>query len=169
MRVKKIIDEDFTNYKQPCTFICTCFCTGKCYKEQNLPMSICQNSAWQKMLSFELDDSVIIQKYFDNPISKAICFGGLEPFEQVEEIVAFVQLLRLKFHCHDDVVIYTGYTKDECFERGWLKSLSAFDNIIIKFGRYIPNQKPHYDKILGVWLASDNQYAVRLDNIMDGK
>lgn len=169
MRVKKIIDEDFTNYKQPCMFICTCFCTGKCYKEQNLSASICQNSAWQKISPFELDNSAIIQRYFNNPISKAICFGGLEPFEQIEEVVSFVQLLRQNFHCHDDVVIYTGYTQDECFKRGWLEPLSAFDNIIIKFGRYIPDQKPHYDKILGVWLASDNQYAVQLDNIAGSK
>jgi len=32
-------------------------------------------------------------------------------------------------------------------------------NIIVKFGRYRPNQEKHYDKILGVFLASDNQYA----------
>ena len=38
----------------------------------------------------------------------------------------------------------------------------GFTNIIIKFGRYIPNQKPHYDEVLGVNLASDNQYAERI-------
>lgn len=32
----------------------------------------------------------------------------------------------------------------------------------LKFGRYIPNQTPHYDSILGVNLASDNQYAERI-------
>ena len=40
--------------------------------------------------------------------------------------------------------------------------LSYFDNIIIKFGRYIPNKQSHYDNILGVNLASDNQYAVKI-------
>ena len=34
-----------------------------------------------------------------------------------------------------------------------------FKNIIIKFGRYVPNQKEHYDEILGINLASSNQYA----------
>ena len=37
-----------------------------------------------------------------------------------------------------------------------------FKNIIIKFGRYIPNQQAHYDDILGVNLASNNQYAIKI-------
>ena len=40
--------------------------------------------------------------------------------------------------------------------------LSKFANVIIKFGRFIPNQKPHFDEVLGVELASPNQYAVEL-------
>jgi hypothetical protein len=40
--------------------------------------------------------------------------------------------------------------------------LSACPNIIIKYGRFIPNHQPHYDEILGVKLASDNQYAERI-------
>jgi len=43
-------------------------------------------------------------------------------------------------------------------------SLKEYSNIIIKYGRYIPNQKPHYDEVLGIMLASSNQYAKRLDN-----
>jgi hypothetical protein len=31
--------------------------------------------------------------------------------------------------------------------------------VIVKFGRFIPNQKSHYDEILGVNLVSPNQYA----------
>ena len=41
----------------------------------------------------------------------------------------------------------------------WLKQ---FKNIVIKFGRFVPNQTPHYDEILGVNLASDNQYAKKV-------
>ena len=37
--------------------------------------------------------------------------------------------------------------------------LQQFENIIIKFGRFIPNQGKHFDEILGIWLSSDNQYA----------
>ena len=37
-----------------------------------------------------------------------------------------------------------------------------FKNIIIKFGRYIPNRNNKYDEILGVTLASDNQFAEKI-------
>ena len=43
-----------------------------------------------------------------------------------------------------------------------LTLLSQYKNLIMKFGRFIPNQKPHYDEILGVNLASNNQYARRI-------
>ena len=58
---------------------------------------------------------------------------------------------------YDDIVIYTGYTEKEVKENfDWI---FLYENIIIKYGRFIPNQSPHYDKILGVNLSSDNQYA----------
>jgi len=39
-------------------------------------------------------------------------------------------------------------------------------NIIIKFGRFIPDQKSHMDETLGVELASPNQYALPLKTII---
>lgn len=59
-----------------------------------------------------------------------------------------------------DVVIYTGYTQDEVEDE--VKLLSEFENIIIKFGRFRPNQTPHRDEVLGVNLVSDNQYAIKI-------
>ena len=65
-------------------------------------------------------------------------------------------------------MIYTGYTKEELQNKiykdniSYLDKLKQYKNIIIKYGRYIPNQTPHYDEVLGVNLASDNQYAERL-------
>ena len=56
-----------------------------------------------------------------------------------------------------DFIIYTGYNEDEVSPK--ISKLGPLKNIIVKFGRYIPNQKSHYDEILGVNLASDNQYA----------
>jgi hypothetical protein len=35
----------------------------------------------------------------------------------------------------------------------------------MKYGRYIPNNKGRFDKVLGVQLASDNQYAERIDQV----
>ena len=61
------------------------------------------------------------------------------------------------------IIIWTGYTKQECEDLIYLlRNKMNFKNIIIKYGRYIPNQTPHYDEVLGVKLASDNQYAERL-------
>ena len=57
----------------------------------------------------------------------------------------------------DDVVIYTGYKEEEILDK--INVLKSYEPIIIKFGRYVPNQKSHYDDVLGVNLASDNQYA----------
>ena len=42
MRVKGIIEEDFTNFKLPSMFINTCFCDFKCCTESNLGIEVCQ-------------------------------------------------------------------------------------------------------------------------------
>ena len=54
----------------------------------------------------------------------------------------------------------SGYDKEEIENE--LLELKKFDNVVVKFGRFIPNQEPHYDAVLGVKLASDNQYAERI-------
>ena len=41
-------------------------------------------------------------------------------------------------------------------------NIILYSNIIIKFGRFIPNREPHFDEVLGVNLASNNQYAKRI-------
>jgi hypothetical protein len=78
---------------------------------------------------------------------------------QYPEIAAFIGELRQSC-CYDTVVIYTGYTEPEI--AGLLPSLRDLGNVIIKFGRYMPGQQPHLDDVLGVKLASDNQYAMAL-------
>lgn len=61
---------------------------------------------------------------------------GLEPFDSWNDLKEFVQ--KLREYSNDDIVIYTGYNKDEVIE--YVKELSIYPNIIVKFGRYIPNQ-----------------------------
>ena len=63
---------------------------------------------------------------------------------------------------YDDIVIYTGYYDYE-IAKDRLQNLLGLQNIIVKFGRYIPDTDQRYDEVLGVILASDNQYAERLD------
>ena len=161
MRVKTIVDEDFVNYQKPSMFIGTISCGGKCCIEGGFPLSVCQNDGWRGNAPIDIRDRVIIERYLHNDISRAIVFGGLEPMEQSDELFEFIDMLRNTYKCDDDVVIYTGYNREEI--SGIVERLAhRFSNIIIKFGRYIPNMKSRFDEVLGVELASDNQYAERI-------
>lgn len=160
MRVKTIIDERFDDYRLPSMFIGTISCGGKCCIEAGIPLSVCQNDGWRSGAPVSISDRKLVERYLKNNITSAIVFGGLEPFEQWNEIVFFIRVLRFNYHCNDDVVIYTGYNKDEVKNK--LKLLDGISNIIVKFGRYIPNRQSRYDDVLGVTLASDNQYAERI-------
>ena len=154
-RLKGIVAEDFVNYKEPSTFLVSSFCDWKCCREGNFDESVCQNNELAISPIQEFTFKQLTDFYLNNPISKALVIGGLEPFMQWEELKAFIGYFRA--FTDDTIVIYTGYKEDELVDQ--ISYLNWFDNIIIKFGRYIPNQKPHYDSILGVELASDNQYA----------
>ena len=155
MRVKGIIYEDFVNYKKPCTVIETPICKGfKCGK------GLCQNSPLALSPTIEISDDEIIKIYKFSKIPSAICFQGLEPFDTFEEMFNFIKKFRKDYQIYDDIVIYTGYNKNEILQQ--INQLKEFDNIFIKFGRYLPNQVAHFDKILGVNLISDNQYAERI-------
>ena len=154
MKILGIIDEDFVNYKEPCMVIEFPYCDFKCDKENG--NQICQNYALSKEQPIDITAIDIKHRYIHNDITKAIVFQGLEPFDSdAYDMIDLMSSLRLQ--TNDPIIIYTGYNKDEVN----LKYLKAFNfrNIIIKWGRYIPNQKSHYDEILGVKLASDNQYA----------
>lgn len=155
MRIKGLVDEDFLNFMMPSMYICTSTCDFKCDRESG--MSCCQNSSLAKDKAVVVDDDTLIRRYIANPITKAIVFAGLEPFDQFPEIIDFINRLRTGYHRADFVVIYTGYTEDEVQEK--VKQLKPYHNIIVKFGRFIPDQEKHYDDVLGVYLASSNQYA----------
>lgn len=160
MMVKMIVDEDFVNYKKPSMFIATCKCDWKCCKDAGRDVSMCQNAITAKQPDIEVPADEIFRRYISNPITRAIVIGGLEPMLQMDEVFALIRYFRL-CGCQDDFVIYTGYTKDEIAVLLPLFS-NNFSNVIFKFGRFIPGQTPHFDPVLGVNLASDNQYAERL-------
>jgi hypothetical protein len=88
-----------------------------------------------------------------------MCFQGLEPFDDFDDVYDLIKSLR-NHNCSDDVVIYTGYYENEISDK--IEKLKSFQNIIVKFGRYIPNDKPVHDEILDVILSSHNQYAVKI-------
>lgn len=156
--VKDIKYEDFVNYKKPSMFIAFPSCTFKCEKECGQKM--CQNSSLVQSPNKTVGVKTILNQYVNNPITSAIVMGGLEPFDSEEDLLILIAHLRVA--TQDDIVIYTGYTEDEIKSKEIYKELLKFSNIIIKFGRYIPNQQKHYDDVLGVYLASDNQYGVEI-------
>lgn len=149
MKIKGIITEDFVNYKKVSMTIIFPYCTFKCGTEY------CQNSSLAKEKEFDLDIKNIVYRYLKNPIPEAIVMQGLEPFDSWNDLYELIKMIRES--TSDDIIIYTGYYENEIED--YLKELKQYPNIIVKFGRYIPNQKPHFDEVLGVELASDNQYA----------
>lgn len=163
MLVKTVKTERYQDYKYPCMFIACHSCSFKCDKE--CKMKVCQNSDLAKSPDIEVSADYLIDQYINNPITKAIVFGGLEPFDDIYNVMVVISKLRAA-GVNDDVVIYTGYTKAEVTNeyRHTYNKLSSYGNIIIKYGRFIPNKSKHFDDVLGVFLSSDNQYAERLDN-----
>lgn len=156
IKIKGLKDEDFVNYKKPSMFIAFPTCTWKCEKDCGL--RVCQNNTLVKTKNIEIDISKVIDRYTKNPITKAIVCGGLEPFDSWKDLQELIRELRK--YTQDDIVIFTGFYKKEIKSK--IKWLSFFPNIVVKFGRYVPDQEKHYDEVLGVYLASSNQYAERI-------
>ena len=153
MKIKGLISEDFVNYKKPAMTIMFPHCNGfKCGAEY------CQNSPLSKAEDIEIDISNIVIRYLNNHITESVVMQGLEPFDSWDDLIEFVKQLRES--TDDDIVIYTGYYKEEIVDK--IALLSKYKNIVIKYGRYIPRQEKHYDEVLGVYLASDNQYAEKI-------
>lgn len=156
MKIKGIVQEDFCNYKHPSMLINFPRCSFKCEKEAG--KALCQNSALVNSPDIETNVNSLVDKYLSNQITYAIVCAGLEPFDSYEDLKELISAIRRK--CLDDIIIYTGYNKSEILR--YIAELQQFPNIIVKYGRYIPNQKSHFDKLLGIYLASDNQYAEKI-------
>lgn len=154
MKIKGLVDEDFVNYKKPSMFLLFNQCSFKCDKECG--HQVCQNSALANEKNIEITVDKIIDRYMTNPITKALVCGGLEPFDSWEDLQCLI--LNFRYYTNDDIVIYTGYYKEEIDKEkiDWLKLYSP---IIIKYGRFIPNNEEYFNNDLGVKLASKNQYT----------
>ena len=164
MIVKGIEAENFENYKDPALFVAFPHCSFKCDKEAKC--AVCQNSALALSENIEVKIDTLVNLYVENPITKAIVCGGLEPFDSFDDLLCLI--MNLRYRTSDPIIIYTGYTEEEIGKMthrldsdyySFLDILELYENIVIKFGRFIPNQEKHYDKLLGVELASLNQYA----------
>lgn len=161
MKIKDLVEVDCINYKEPSMFIATSQCTFKCDKEANC--QVCQNSQLAATPSIEISAAELWERYLNNPITSAVVIAGLEPFDTPDNLIAFLEegqrqgVLEKKF---TTIVIYTGYTEEEIQKHfNWIYIYSFYYPLIIKYGRFIPNQETHFDSTLGVTLASPNQYS----------
>lgn len=166
MKVKGIDECDFVNYKKPSMFIAFPQCSFKCGRAN------CQNSELALAPDIEISKEEICERYITNPITEAFVFGGLDPVDTFMDMISLIDCIRNKYNIMDDIVIYTGYTEAEMQKGLFSKDpevgahnfkcmIHTYPNIIIKYGRYIPNEGKHFDKELGIELVSNNQYAIR--------
>lgn len=154
MKLKFLEETDFINYKKPSMFVGFPTCTFKCGDK------LCQNYQLKHENDLELSYEFIVNRYLNNLMTSAIVFGGLEPFDSWVDLKNLIWTFRAR--TQDDIVIYTGYTEEELSDK--IEQLKeSGGSILIKFGRYIPGDKKHYDENLGVNLASDNQYSKWVD------
>ena len=158
IEVKGIIWEDFVNYKKPCMTLMFPKCDFKCEKECG--EAFCQNSNLAATASQTVDIDEVLDRYESNDITEAIVLQGLEPLDSLIDVYIVAAALR-RHKITDDFIIYTGYTPSEIKPFIVIQNLSSLvpGHLIIKWGRYLPNQSPHYDPVLGINLASNNQYG----------
>lgn len=157
MIIKGIIDEDFVNYKKPAMVIECGYCNMKCGADK------CQNAHLLTTPDIQINDEQIIERYINNPITKAVVLQGLDPLGNTESVNQTLELInKLRgYGCDDDVVIYTGFDRHEIpMVIDFIKNY--FNNVIVKFGRYMADLPEKYDEVLGVTLASSNQYAKKI-------
>ena len=171
MLTRGVETTNWSHYKSCAMFIACPYCNFKCDKECG--KQVCQNEPLASAPKVEVSLKLLTSLYCANKVSTAIVFAGLEPFDSLDELTEAVSAFREV--TKDPIIIYTGYTKEElesgaihdtranqeCSEK--YKQIRDSGNIIIKYGRFIPDDEEHLDPILGVKLASRNQYAERYE------
>jgi len=156
MKLVGIIQEDFVNYRKPGMLLEFPYCSFKCNKDAGY--TVCQNLELSGYEVFDFDINEIIEAYKANPLTESVIFQGLEPFDSFYDMMQFITAFRSQLQ--DDIVIYTGYIESEIYDK--LNNLREFENVYVKFGRFKPNNEPHFDKVLQVNLSSDNQYGIKI-------
>lgn len=158
VRLRIIKEEVFQDYKEPCLFLGYAFCDWKCCKDMGVHKSFCQNSALAQAPIEEYTYDEIIDRFMNNPITRAIMLAGLEPFwKQEQETLGLIKAIRARLP-HTVIIIYTGYYKEEMSEEV-IKTITDVGRVIVKWGRYNKDLPSRYDETLEIQLASSNQYA----------
>ena len=95
MLLRGLIDEDFVNYKKASMFLIFPYCSFKC--ERDCGIRCCQNSPLMQRAIIQVDEDQIIDRYLQNPITKAIVMGGMEPLDSFGELINFIKKLKYIF------------------------------------------------------------------------
>lgn len=160
MLINFLKDEDTVNYKKTAMVVGFPYCTFKCGREN------CQNAILDKSELISIEPEKIWERFNGNPLTKALVLSGLEPFDSLQDLIDLITIFKVRHKSDCDIVIYSGYTEEELATPvSWILKQCGEEiskSIIIKYGRYIAGQEGRYDELLGVSLASDNQYAKKL-------
>ena len=124
MKIKGIIFEDTINYKKISLTFMMPYCSFKCDKESGC--KVCQNSEVVKLPIIDIPIDELIKRYDMFLLSKAVVLGGLEPLDS-DDTHAFISAFRATHK--DDIVIYTGYNKDDVVAK--FRWIYDYPNIII--------------------------------------
>jgi hypothetical protein len=92
----------------------------------------------------------------NNYFIECIILSGLEVMDNMKDLLHFLK--EIKNYTNLPVVIFTGYKEEEVADK--IKQIKEVTDrkLVFKFGRYQPYQKPRYDEVGGITLASGNQY-----------
>lgn len=167
MRTLGISFDDVVDYKKTSMLIAFPYCKlRKCKGCQNQKL-------WDAPESYFKDYNIdrIVEIYRTSCLHNAVVMAGLEPFDSEEDVLSLIKA----FYSLDkpvDIIIYTGYTREEYNRNFKDKILDTLKNcdinkvnnkkLIIKVGRYIKdNKNSWFSDFLGVKLATDNQKVIR--------
>ena len=162
MKLRAIIEEDCNHYKDFSMVLFAPYCNWKCCKESNIPVEECANQSFQKEPVMDFSNGFILQKYLSNPLQNALCIAGAESLDS-DDLNDFIKFFRQSVN--DIIIVYTGYTITEPKVKNFIDWIfkNNIQNVILKIGRYIPNDIPHIDPILEIPLASNNQFAIKIN------
>ena len=159
IELKGIIWEDMVNYKKIGSTFMFPKCDFKCDRENGV--QLCQNWELAAAPSQKYDIDELMRLYQIMILPESIILQGLEPLDSPIDIYTVAAAMQ-RHDITDDLVIYTGYNKNENDDITNIIDTVSFltpGSLIVKWGRYLPNQTSHYDEVLGVKLASDNQFG----------
>lgn len=158
----KLVDirEVFGDYKKTSLLLSVKTCDYKCCIEGNFNINICHNYHLDSNEEKEISPQYIWNKVNSNPLIQGVIFAGKEPMLDIyfEDMLKVIKEIRENSNI--DIVIFTGYYEKEIPNK--IEELKKYKNIVVKFGRYIPNRNSIFSDVLGTTLASDNQYAVKI-------